>query len=66
MDNKMKNDRLFIQEIINDLEKNGYVKGGKASTMLRDWSGELREKTHLRGRTKKVFRKVVGKEFYHG
>lgn len=37
-------DRLFIQEIITDLERNGYVQGGKASDMLRDWSRELKGK----------------------
>ncbi len=37
-------DRLFIQEIITDLERHGYVDGGKAWQMLRDWSRELKEK----------------------
>lgn len=55
-------DRLFIQEIITDLERNGYVKGGKAYQMLRDWSAELSRKSGLRGRTKKVFAKIVGLE----
>ncbi len=36
-------DRLFIQEIITDLERNGYVVGGKAWQMLRDWSRELKK-----------------------
>ncbi len=27
-------DRLFIQEVINDLKAHGYVEGGKADTML--------------------------------
>ncbi len=31
-------DRLFIQEIITELERNGYIRGGKAQTMLHDWS----------------------------
>lgn len=57
-------DRLFIQEIINDLEKNGYVRHGKAHQLLKDWSRELRDKTNMRGRTKSVFRDKVGIEFY--
>lgn len=57
-------DRLFIQEIINDLEKNGYVRHGKAHQLLKDWSRELRNKTNMRGRTKSVFRNKVGIELY--
>lgn len=37
-------DRLFIQEIVTDLERHGYVQGGKAQTMLHDWSRELKER----------------------
>lgn len=33
----------FITEIIDDLETNGYVKGGKAQTMLNDWADELKK-----------------------
>lgn len=58
------NDRLFIQEIINDLEKHGYVHGGKAYTMLKDWSKELKVKSGLTGRTKKTHAQLVGKENY--
>jgi len=36
-------DKLYITEVINDLERNGYQQGGKAQTMLRDWARELRE-----------------------
>ncbi len=57
-------DRLFLQEIINDLERNGYVRHGKAHDMLRDWSRELREKTHTQGRTKRLFRENIGIENY--
>lgn len=57
-------DRIFIQEIINDLERNGYVCGGKAYTMLRDWSRELRDKSGLKGKTKKIHAQLVGKEYY--
>lgn len=35
-------DKLFITEILNDLHRNGYVRNGKAETMLRDWAAELR------------------------
>jgi len=35
--------KLYITEIINDLERNGYEQGGKAQTMLHDWARELRE-----------------------
>lgn len=58
------NDRLFIQEIINDLEKHGYVQGGKGWQMLRDWSKELREKSGLAGKTKKTHSKLVGRQLY--
>lgn len=37
-------DLVFIKEIINDLENNGYVCGGMASTMLNDWKTELQNK----------------------
>jgi len=57
-------DRLFIQEIINDLKRNGYVQGGKAETMLNDWSGELRRESHLTGRTKTVHAELCGKQNY--
>ena len=53
-------DALFIQEIINDLERNGY-RGGKAQTMLYDWSGELRNKSGLKGQRKKTFFEKVGR-----
>ncbi len=57
-------DRLFIQEIINDLKKNGYNRYGKADQLLRDWSTELKEKSGLRGKTKRTFFKVIGKNLY--
>ena len=59
-----KTDRLFIQEIINDLRKHGYVEGGKADTMLTDWSRELKEKSGLAGKTKKTHAKLVGRNNY--
>lgn len=38
-----KKDKVFITEILNDLYQEGFVSGGKAETMLRDWARELRE-----------------------
>lgn len=40
-----RDDKLFITEIINDLNKNGFIKSGKAETMLEDWSAELKERS---------------------
>lgn len=66
MEQSLVTDRLFIQEIINDIAKqrnSGFHPNlVKSHTMLRDWSAELREKTHMRGRTKKIFFQKVGKE----
>ena len=61
-DDLSEKDALFIQEIINDLERNGYRGGSKAQTMLFDWSGELRNKSGLIGQRKKVFFEKVGRE----
>ena len=62
VENAYTTDRLFIQEIINALHKEGKLDfTSKSGTLLRDWSGELREKAHLRGRTKTMFYKLVGK-----
>jgi len=58
-------DKCFLQEIINDLEKNGYRKGDKAQTMLRDWSRELKEQTGMQGRTKQTHAAIVGAEHYY-
>jgi len=59
-------DRMYLQEIINDLEKNGYVRGGKAQTMLRDWSASLRAKApRTRGKLKQVHADLVGRELYY-
>lgn len=55
-------DRLFVQEIINDLVKHHRLgRGHKAYDLLVDWSRELRDQTHMRGRTKRVFFERVGK-----
>jgi hypothetical protein len=57
-------DRLYIQEIIDDLEKNGYSKHGKAKALLEDWSRELAKDSGLRGRTKRIFKLKVGLKYY--
>lgn len=58
-------DKMFLTEILNDLYRNGFFRGGKADTMLRDWSAELREKARPVLKPSKLrseFNKVVGKE----
>ncbi len=58
-------DKLFIQEIINDLEKRGYVLGGKAYQMLCDWSKEMRDRApRTRGRVKRMHAEVCGRHNY--
>ncbi|MBS1939908.1 MAG: hypothetical protein JST38_03415 [Bacteroidetes bacterium] len=54
-------DRLFIQEIMNDLVRKGQD-NGKAWDLLRDWSAELRERSGLKGRTRRTFHKEIGKQ----
>lgn len=56
-------DKLFITEINNDLHRNGFVRGGKAETMLHDWAKELRENSRASfpaSRLKKEFLKEIG------
>lgn len=58
-------DKLFITELINDLHRNGFVRGGKAETMLHDWSRELKHRAstkHPASRLRKTFNLIVGKE----
>lgn len=58
-----KKDKLFITEILNDLYRNGFVRQGKAETMLRDWSRELREESRAElppSRLKNVHAEEVG------
>ncbi len=58
-----KANKLFITEILNDLHRHGFVRGGKAETMLHDWAKELRDDTRVdfpASRLKKVFCKDVG------
>lgn len=55
--------KFFITEILNDLHRNGFIKGGKAETMLHDWSAELRKKTkYPASRLKRTFINQVGVE----
>lgn len=61
----VQHDKLCITEILNDLHRNGFVRGGKAETMLRDWAVELRERAsvkHPPSRLKRTFKKLVGIE----
>lgn len=62
-DEQVVSDRLFIQEIMNDMARRG-SDGTKAWDMLRDWSRELRGKAQMRGRTKRMFFELVGKELW--
>jgi len=58
-------DKLFITEILNDLYRNGFQRVGKAETMLKDWSRELKRsaiKKFPASRLKRYFYKIVGKE----
>jgi len=58
-----KTDKLFITEILNDLHRNGFQRGGKAETMLHDWSRELKDKSRVffpASKLHKTFNKEVG------
>lgn len=55
-------DKMFIQEVLNDLYRNGFTPDGKAAQMLHDWSGELRITSGLRGRTRRTHAEQVGKQ----
>lgn len=62
---EQRRDRLFVQEVINDLvRRHGLRPGDKAFDLLVDWSRELRDKTHMRGRTKRTFIAQVGKHLW--
>lgn len=64
---KAQRDRLFIQEVINDLIRQNFLQpgdGSKAMELLRDWSRELRDESGLRGRTKRTFFQRVGKHLW--
>lgn len=63
--NDDQSDKLFITEILNDLERNGFIRGGKAETMLRDWSRELKNRSriwHPATNLRRIFNKLIGKE----
>lgn len=60
-----KYDKFFITEILNNLHKNGFVVGGKAEAMLRDWAIELRDDARDQlpaSRLRKTFNKEIGAE----
>lgn len=62
-----KTNKLFITELLNDLHRHGFVRGGKAETMLHDWASELREDTRTNfpaSRLKKTFHKEVGHDLW--
>jgi hypothetical protein len=62
------NDKMFIQEILNDLHRQGINLndgGNKAVQLLKDWSRELTTKAPvMRGRTKWFHALIVGKQNY--
>ncbi len=60
---KAKDDKLFITEVLNDLHRHGFVPGGKAEQMLRDWAKELREESRCEmpaSRLHRTFNAEVG------
>lgn len=61
-------DKMFIQEILNDLHRRGVNLndgGNKAVQMLKDWSSELtKEAPVMRGRTKMFHAILCGKQNY--
>ncbi len=60
-------DKLYLTEIINDLYRNGFMHGGKAQVMLRDWARGLRDKTRRHfpaSRLRRVHAEIVGKELW--
>lgn len=61
--NSAKNDKFFITEILNDLHRHGFIRQGKAETMLRDWAVELRERSRCSlaaSRLRREFNKEIG------
>ena len=61
-------DKLFIQEILNDLHKQGIDLndgGNKAVRMLKDWAIDLNKKAPaIKGKTKFFHALIVGKQYY--
>ena len=57
-------DRMFIQEIINDLDRNNCLgPGSKAGTLLNDWAYELGEKACIQdNEVRAKFDELVGEE----
>lgn len=59
-------DKLFITELINSLHREGQIlRGGKAETMLHDWSRELRTDPSngiAPSRLRKIFNHEIGAE----
>ena len=58
-------DKFSITEVLNDLYRHGFARGGKAETILHDWSRELRDRCrqiHPASRLRKTFNDQVGRE----
>lgn len=68
LDTPAANDKMFIQDILNDLHRQGVDLnngGNKAAQMLKDWSSELTTKAPvMRGKTKLFHALIVGKVNY--
>lgn len=63
--NRDEEDKLFLTELLNDLYRNGFTRGGKAEAMLHAWGRELRDKTRASwpaSRLRKTFSEIVGGE----
>ncbi len=56
---------LYLTEILNDLYRNGFLRGGKAETMLKDWKRELTPFIQFpRSKTRKVFNTQISPDFW--
>lgn len=65
--NKKGEDCLFLAEILNDLHVNGFIKGGKADTMLKDWKHELQTMANFpKTRQRAVHARLCGAENWNG
>lgn len=56
-------DKLYMTEILNDIHRNGYQRGGKADEMLHDWAKELKDNARASfpaSRIRKVHAEVCG------
>ncbi len=59
--NEAGSDALFLTEILNDLHRHGFVPGGKAYQMLKDWKSDLEEKANYpKTAQRKVHAEIMG------